>query len=303
MAQKKKKGGKGGKSKKKAPPHRQHQHKRQPPRTVSKNTKGGAADQASAQQRVAIPPAALQYLKQDDNHKPATWSKEQIERFLVSGQFDDSSSGEDASVEQHSEASTTDPQEIGNGIQHSPIAANAGDNDSLDLTDVDLRYALQPMPEPGDVNAIYQTKSNGDGAGLGDMTCMLSTLLDPDAGGRGRNATGIEGMIAASRASQGRERPVDPRERLRLRMRMMRKMRGAEGSMPAMTDNRGRKMRGAVAIDATEMAAAGLRMPRNAQLQKPSTKKRRNLIEEMRARLEQRKALSASADPAPQLTE
>jgi len=204
--------------------------------------------------------------QQTTAHKPATWTAEQVQRFIMTGQFDDDENESDDRPEEK------DEREV------QPSDDNTDLSTCLDKSDLDLRYALRPMPQPGDVNDIYQSKGSG-GQQCGDMTGMLANLLDPDAGGAGRNATGIEGMLAASRKANNQERPVDPRERLRLRMRMMRKMRGAEGKLGNM-------------IDPAEFAAAGVRLPRNMQLQKQSAGQRRSLIEAMREKIEQRKALA-----------
>ena len=259
MAQKKKKGGAkrgGGKPIRRSQPTKTAQSQRATPAAVQKHSN--------------IPPAVLDYLQEEAQqttaHKPATWTAEQVQRFIMTGQFDDDENESDDRPEEK------DEREV------QPSDDNTDLSTCLDKSDLDLRYALRPMPQPGDVNDIYQSKGSG-GQQCGDMTGMLANLLDPDAGGAGRNATGIEGMLAASRKANNQERPVDPRERLRLRMRMMRKMRGAEGKLGNM-------------IDPAEFAAAGVRLPRNMQLQKQSAGQRRSLIEAMREKIEQRKALA-----------
>ena len=202
------------------------------------------------------------------------WTADQISRFIENGEFEDDESED---------------------VEHGNL---------------DLQYAVDSMPEPGDVNELYKQKDNaGPSAAhdMGDMTGLLANLLDPDAGGKGRNADGIGGLLAASREAQRREQrggraekkktgKAATRAKLRAKIAMMRKMRGVDGGLPQQTDKNGRKVRGSMAIDPQQFIDAGVPLPRNAQQGDRGgatrSAQRRSLLDKLQERMEQRQNLS-----------
>lgn len=134
----------------------------------------------------------------------------------------------------------------------------------------DLTCSTSAMPEPRDMGDVCggQSGKNND---------LLAKMLDPNIGGKNRNLNGISGLVSQPRSE-------NPRDRLKQKLRAMRRRRGKMADDDYVRDARGRKIPGARAYTQEDMAA-GLG-PRGgaANVDKSLTaQKRKEMLEKLRA--------------------
>lgn len=199
----------------------------------------------------------------DKDRKFPKWTKAQIERFLTLGEWDDSEEDDDEPREKtmvtksepsEQECETDDVSaaqqvqgtDVGDPVTNESAKDNDDDKDcQFNALDIEIERPVRAMPLPRPLESVYNASGGATSTASG-QTGLLGTLLNPDAGGKGKNRDGIMGLIAAKQQRP----PADARAALKARLRYMRKQRGAKA---AVYDANGRKVKGAVEMTAEDM--------------------------------------------------
>lgn len=197
-----------------------------------------------------------------ESERKYKWSKDKIRAFLSGGDWkddDDSESEEIDAVADTSKAQwdqetvlsfVPEPESGTNPTEKQDDNSEDDKENEKTLSDIDfeLERPLRPMPKPKPLESVFGGAATGSAnSGAAGQTGLLSALLDPDAGGKGKNTDGIMGLIAAQ---QQKQKPQDKRAALRARLRYMRKQRGHK---EAVYDARGKKIRGMVPVTSEDM--------------------------------------------------
>jgi hypothetical protein len=149
----------------------------------------------------------------------------------------------------------------------SDAGCNDGDDGGNDDEDDDLQDDLQgEMPEPPPM----------------DDSSLIGRMMNPDAGGKGKNRDGTAGLLAPPKPSGNN------RQRLRAKIRAMREQRTTLNEQTTVRDANGRKMPGRML--SPEAVQAGIRPPKNSQIDQTLTaQKRKELFEAMKANMNQKR--------------
>lgn len=152
------------------------------------------------------------------------------------------------------------------------------------------------MPEPAPMDDVFGgggASSSAAASATGGTGGLLGRLLDPDAGGKGRNRDGTGGLIAPPKPSG------NSRQRLRAKIRAMREQRSPLNEQTTVRDANGRKLPGRML--SPEAVQAGIRPPKNSQIDQTLTaQKRKEIFESMKANMNQkREAQLAGIGAAP----
>ncbi len=102
------------------------------------------------------------------------------------------------------------------------------------LDDVVYPATLMPAVEERSMDQVLGVPQTEDG-----NPSLLARIMDPDSGGKGKNKTGLHGLISQPKKIQS------ARERLRQRIRAQRKQRAGMTTDQMVFDKRGKQVRGA----------------------------------------------------------
>lgn len=171
------------------------------------------------------------------------WTDEQIEAFLTSGQVPES-----FEIAQDEDQGATVHQQC--AIRAMPAPRSL---DSVFGGQIESR-ALGTNSDNDEATATVQPQSQLDSK-LG-QTAILSSLLDPDAGGQGRNKDGLLGLLSAKpkpkvnlppdrRHPNESEERRELRARLRARVKASQNQRGPIQDSQVVYDAKGRRVRNA----------------------------------------------------------
>lgn len=218
---------------------------------------------------------------------------EQVNRFLADdGTFVDDAAAPTASATTSAMANASEGDNAAEDLaatldrgDDGEVKGDEGDDDDLD----------GEMPEPAPMDDVFGGGGGGVGGGASAAGNggLLGRLLDPDAGGKGRNRDGTGGLIAPPKPSG------NSRQRLRAKIRAMREQRSPLNEQTTVRDANGRKLPGRML--SPEAVQAGIRPPKNTQIDQTLTaQKRKEIFESMKANMNQkREAQLAGIGAAP----
>lgn len=199
------------------------------------------------------------------------WTKEQIDRFLVCGEWSDSDA-EEEDVEQKGGEEETKREEVAErDVEGTREECSVDTYDDMEIT-----TPFRPMPMPRPLDTVFGASGGADSPAAGH-TGMLGALLDPDAGGKNKNKNGIMGLVASR--PDAVQKPEDKRARLKARLAYMQRNRNAK---EVQRDARGNRIRGGLQItpEDLEYGTNNTAAMRNGTVDKQkSAAMRRKLIE------------------------
>lgn len=219
------------------------------------------------------------------------WTEEQVEAFLTTGQVPES-----FETAQDEELGATVHQECAICAMPAPRSL-----DSVFGGEIESR-ALGTSSTSDEPTAAVQPQSQLDSK-LG-QTAILSSLLDPDAGGQGRNKDGLLGLLSAKPKPKinlppDRRHPNESQERRELRARLRARVKASQNQRGPMQDSqvvydaKGRRVRNARQPNADD--APYVKRPSgtvSGQTDAEATAKQRQaMFETIRAKLAAKKLL------------
>ena len=266
---------KGGKKKKGKGGGGQRQQQQSKSKQTTESAAPGAAlvDRLGGKTKVATSQQNLRLTgPRDEDRRFPKWTGDQIQRFLQQGEWEDDDD--------------RDAQDLDTDTN-----VEQGDENELDLL---LSNSAHEMPLPRPIDSVFGAQG-GSSAPEAAQTGLLGTLLNPDAGGKGRNTDGIMGLVA----SQAPKPKINTRAQLRAKLRNMQKSRGKMTDEDVVRDARGRKVRGARQMTQEDMMYGnGAQRARNAAVDsKQSTALRAQKIAELQAAIEKRQEERAALSP------
>ena len=173
-----------------------------------------------------------------------------------------------------------DDNDNNNDNDEKPIIIDYTSDEEKTLEDVVYPENLMPSVSDRSLDDVLGVPKGEDG-----NPSLLSRIMDPDSGGKGKNKTGLHGLIAQPK------KELSVRERYRQRQKAMQKQRSGMTADQLVYDKRGRVVRGARQVSEEDMRSGAVR---SAQVDPKATKDAiRANIEKMRAEMAAKKAESS----------
>lgn len=152
------------------------------------------------------------------------------------------------------------------------------------LEDIVYPTNLMPAVSERSMDDILGVPASKDGA-----PSLLARILDPDSGGKGKNKTGLHGLIAQPKKS------VSNRERMRQRLQAQRRQRSGMTPDQVVYDKRGRRVRGARQVTEEDLRSGAVP---SAQVNRSATRDAiRANIDKMRAQMAAEKQAKQQQEP------
>lgn len=173
--------------------------------------------------------------------------------------------------------------------QFVPITDYDSSEEDVILGDILYPETLMPAVSERSMDDVLGVPSEGGAPSL------LSRILNPDSGGKGKNKTGLQGLVA-------QEQPeMTPRERLRQRRQAMHRARMGLSRDQYVYDKKGRRVKGARQVTMQDVQAGLVPRSQLRRVDKEATRDqiRRN-IEKMRADMAAKKQREKQQPPLQQ---